>query len=641
MADSSARLTILNGPLAGKELVLEEVVDNILIGSDGACRFHLPSPGISPIHARIWMDAAGVTVYDTHSPRGLYVNDDRVNGQAPLRNGDVLWLGTPGEEEAIMIQVRLPPRPGGASATEASDEPEEATDRTVAMPAPSLAEPEPEVVEAVEMVEETSSTVSMPAPSLDAFAIAEPEPDETESTMVMAVGPEAGPAEVVEPEPEPESDATIVNYAAPAVAPPTEAFYVAEPAPPVEEPPAFEETYALPPEPEEPVKFAVEIPPPAPEPPSFEDETVESPAVVEPPPPPPPPTPPPVAARPATPPPAPAPRAPRPAPAAPAAPPPRPAAPSSAGKFAALGAVGLLVLAGGGFAAWRMLQPAASTAPAPQETPPSTLAPASEPARVAPPVETAPPETLAPEPVPEPPVEEAVTIVKSPPPTQVAAARPPPKATVPPAPSTLSAEVARAQQAATQVAASLARAEGLAAARDFAGAAGAYDEALKLDPSNARATEGKAAALAAVASLKRAFVAGRTSVQSGKAAKGGVSGFDSEDVSVAKAPDYSGRIDFEASPRNVKPSDKYTILVYLTNDGKKSFKIQTVTLTTVTNGARSGGPVSPRDKDLEPQQRVLLAELPGTWQADTKTWAVEVNVTSARGDTLKNTLNWR
>ncbi len=647
MDDSSARLTILNGPLTGKELVLEEIVDNILIGSDGACRFHLPSPGISPIHARIWMDAAGVTVYDTHSPRGLYVNDDRVNGQALLHNGDVLWLGTPGEEEAIMIQVRLPPRggPAAAEAAPAAAEPEsgDLTDRTVSIPAPGLAvEPE-----AIEVVEDTTSTVAMPALSLDAFSIAEPAPeaDDAESTMVMAVSPDLEPVAVSEPEPE--SDRTIVDYARPVRVEPAEAFYVAEPAAPAEEPQPLEDGYALAPEPEVPVKFALDIPPAPPsEPPSFEDETVEQLAVGERPATPQPPAPAPVIARPTAPPPA--PRAPRPAaaPAVPAAPPPRPVGASSAGKYAALAGIGVLVLAGGGFAAWRMLQP--STTPAIEEAPPVTVAVAPDPVQVAPPPVTEPPTTLAPEPLPEPPVEEAVTIVKSPPPTLAAVATRPgaaspaaTKATLAPAPTTLSPELARAQQAATQVTTLLSRADSLAAARDFAGAAQAYDEVLKVDASNARAGEAKGTALAAVASLKKTFVPGRTSVQSGKAAKGGVSGFDSEDVSVAKAPDYSGRIDFEASPRSVKAGDSFTVIAYLTNDGKKSFKIQGVTVNTVSNGERSGGPVSPRDKDLEPQQRVLLAELPGTWQAGAKTWAVEVSVTSNRSDTFKNTLNWK
>ena len=56
--------------------------------------------GVSPIHARLWIDLEGITVYDTNSPRGVYMNDDRVVGQAPLRNGDILWLGPPGDDDS-------------------------------------------------------------------------------------------------------------------------------------------------------------------------------------------------------------------------------------------------------------------------------------------------------------------------------------------------------------------------------------------------------------------------------------------------------------------------------------------------------------------------------------------------------------
>src|SRR5262245_8425594 len=111
MADpTKPNLTILAGPDSGRSYDLDPV-DNLLIGSDPSCPFCIDSPGISPIHARIWVDAEGVTVFDTHSPTGVYVNDDRVSEKAPLRNGDILWLGTPGEETSVMIQVSLPPRP--------------------------------------------------------------------------------------------------------------------------------------------------------------------------------------------------------------------------------------------------------------------------------------------------------------------------------------------------------------------------------------------------------------------------------------------------------------------------------------------------------------------------------------------------
>ena len=103
-----ASLTVLGGPLKGKTLLLEDAVDEILVGSDPDSRFCLDVPGVSPIHARIWLDLAGAKVYDTRSARGVYVNDTRVDGEAPLHDGDILWLGAPGEAESVMIRYRAP-----------------------------------------------------------------------------------------------------------------------------------------------------------------------------------------------------------------------------------------------------------------------------------------------------------------------------------------------------------------------------------------------------------------------------------------------------------------------------------------------------------------------------------------------------
>jgi hypothetical protein len=641
MADTGARLTILNGPLAGRELSLEAAVDNVLIGSDGSCRFHIPTPGISPIHARIWLDAGGVTVYDTHSPRGLYINDDRVNGQAPLKNGDVLWLGTPGEDEAVMIQVRLPPR--SAESPAPADRP--------------ASDAEPEVVEETVMM--SAPPIPPPSEEPDDFAVAEPDDADATVYEVAAEDVAAPPAPAVE-----DPDATVVELMkrASAPIPPPEdadAFAVAEP----EDTEATRMVATAPVN--EPVRFRVDLPvAPPPEPFAFEDETTEMTAAAPPvpeaepeptwfPPPEPPPAPAPTVRVPvaaaATPPPRAAARPPlRPAtppPAAPRAAPERP--PSAAGRYAALAAVAVLFLIGAGFAAWKLLQrPApANDAGAPETAVPVTQAPAppSTVARAEPP----PMQAAAPDPALEPPVEEAVTIVSSDPPTTLATAVTTPRpaqpspaakaATPAPPPTTLSAELARAQQ----VAALMTRAETAAAAWDYAGASATFDEVLKLEPSNARATEGRAQAQAALAALRKGFVAGRTTVTGGKAAKGGLSGFDSEDVSVAKALDYSGRIDFEASPRSVKPGDSFNVQVYLTNDGKKGFKIGNVTVTTAVNGSRSGGPAAVRERDVEPGARVLLTEVPGTWQASTTSWSLEVVVTSSRNDTFRSQLTWR
>src|SRR5206468_96834 len=103
-----ASLTVLGGPLKGKTLLLEDAVDEILVGSDPDSRFCLDLPGVSPIHARIWLDLAGAKVYDTRSSRGIFINDSRVQGEAVLHDGDILWLGPPGEEDSVMIRYRGP-----------------------------------------------------------------------------------------------------------------------------------------------------------------------------------------------------------------------------------------------------------------------------------------------------------------------------------------------------------------------------------------------------------------------------------------------------------------------------------------------------------------------------------------------------
>jgi hypothetical protein len=122
-----ASLTVLGGPLHGRRHDPEEVVGEILIGSDPDCHLALDHPDISPIHARVWADLDQSIVYDTHAPRGLYVNTTRVLGQAPIGEGDVLWLGPPQEEGSVCVQCRfepwvevLPPSPVAEGPVEAA-----------------------------------------------------------------------------------------------------------------------------------------------------------------------------------------------------------------------------------------------------------------------------------------------------------------------------------------------------------------------------------------------------------------------------------------------------------------------------------------------------------------------------------------
>jgi hypothetical protein len=43
-------LTVLGGTLHGKKLTIEDVVVEVLIGSDSDCHLHLDLPTVSPIH---------------------------------------------------------------------------------------------------------------------------------------------------------------------------------------------------------------------------------------------------------------------------------------------------------------------------------------------------------------------------------------------------------------------------------------------------------------------------------------------------------------------------------------------------------------------------------------------------------------
>ena len=200
-----ASLTVLGGPLKGKTLLLEDAVDEILVGSDPDSRFCLDLPGVSPIHARIWLDLAGAKVYDTRSSRGIFINDSRVQGEAVLHDGDILWLGPPGEEDSVMIRYRGPsdlegvqPMPVADGAPSAEDqpssfsigddelafaEPPPVPPAAASPPAPSEGEPLAGLLDDFAFLEEPTAAPPAPSPvpatpAEDEFRAPPPLPDE-------------------------------------------------------------------------------------------------------------------------------------------------------------------------------------------------------------------------------------------------------------------------------------------------------------------------------------------------------------------------------------------------------------------------------------------------------------------------------
>ena len=217
------------------------------------------------------------------------------------------------------------------------------------------------------------------------------------------------------------------------------------------------------------------------------------------------------------------------------------------------------------------------------------------------------------------------------------------------------AQQQKQQQVATQATALLTQAEGAFAAQKYDAAISLYDEVLKLEPANQRAGIGKANALGAKALAQAStgvgrpahgFVTGKTSAQSAETVVGNVPpGFEeTAGVTVKKgsqAAELAGRIQFDVDPDGVKPGEKYTVKVFLSNEGSAPIQITDMLVTTTINGQKRAGPVPPQTRDVAPQQKALLLATPDFWKEDTSAWAMEVVVRTARGETYKNQLSWK
>lgn len=647
MADTKKpSLTVLGGPMAGTRFVFEDASEDITVGSDEGCSFRLQLPGVGPNHARIVVEGGAMSIHDTDTggERGLHVNDNRVGeGGTALRNGDIVWLGTPGDAEVVMLQCILPrltPAPFPAAPMPAAPEDETATlalepdtlfgVETVIQPPPSPAEPSVVLAEEFVMAQEPSA-----APEPVTFAI-----DDEPTQMLPPSSPRF--------EDETEINETVMD--APFVVSEESSTVVLDamdvtgemPEPTVVLPAEPEVTLAMPPL--EPTVSVPWSPPdkssvkpvaakpaaPKPSPPPVAKAASPSAAIKSPP------------ARPA-----PSPR-PRPQPADRSTPPPpRASGGSSTGRYAVIGIVALVVLSAGGYAAWRFLPLKPGPKVAQARPAPTTLSSASTPL-----VTQATPHPIAtaePRPV-EPPTPAPVVATPTPKASATPAAAPSPspspspkKASPTPAPVSTgpSAEAQRAQQAAAQVASLLGQAEAALGSRQYDQAIGHFDEVLRLDPQNAKALADKATAVSLREAARKKFVPGRTAVKTEKAS-GGLAGFDSGDVAVQKAPDFLGRIEFEMSPASgIKPGDAYTLRFFLVNDGKKAIRIQGITVSTVVNGTGSGAPVSAGTREVAPQQRAQLGEVSGSWKDGTTSWSAEVLVTANKGDSLKNQITWR
>jgi hypothetical protein len=143
------------------------------------------------------------------------------------------------------------------------------------------------------------------------------------------------------------------------------------------------------------------------------------------------------------------------------------------------------------------------------------------------------------------------------------------------------------------------------------------------------------------AATRRAFVLERTTATSNKRVNLALAGFDPNGVDVKRAPDIAGRLEFEVSPARVKPGDSYNVKAYLVNDGGKPIRIKQMFVATTVNGALSAGTMPPRLRDVSPRKREVIGTFSDVWRENTATWAMDITVTSERGDVYKNQVTWK
>ena len=322
------------------------------------------------------------------------------------------------------------------------------------------------------------------------------------------------------------------------------------------------------------------------------------------------------------------------------------------------GAAGLLVLAvAGALYLSRPAPPAATPSPAAQVAVAPVNAGASEPSAL--PVEP----TLAP-------AAPAPAQASTPLPTAVPAPRGSQAPSMRPTPDAAAAEAQRraaeeARQAAAQVSVFLNQAESDLAAQKYDASIQGFERALALDSQNARALQGKSAAIAARAIAQAgaarapaappvaapatasapAFVSGRTTTHAAEGAQEAPEGFsDSPGVAVkrgSQAAALPGRILFEVEPRSVSGSTAFKVRIFLLNEGNAPIQVKDMVVSTAINGRASRAPVPPLAREVAPGQQALLREVAGQWKIDTTAWSMEVLVRTQRGDAYQNRVTWQ
>jgi predicted Ser/Thr protein kinase len=120
-------------------------------------------------------------------------------------------------------------------------------------------------------------------------------------------------------------------------------------------------------------------------------------------------------------------------------------------------------------------------------------------------------------------------------------------------------------------------------------------------------------------------------------AAGQLEGFETEDVKTRRPPRFTGRMEFEVLPPEVRPGDSFVVHVVLVNEGREMVRVRGIELATIADGEKAPAPFKALQKEVAPRTRALVAEYSGVW-SDTGSWELEAEVTADGDERVRSKL---
>jgi len=140
--------------------------------------------------------------------------------------------------------------------------------------------------------------------------------------------------------------------------------------------------------------------------------------------------------------------------------------------------------------------------------------------------------------------------------------------------------------------------------------------------------------VAAPAPEPREFTTGRTRIAAAPGAKK-ATGFEVE------LTDFAGAFEFEVTPSPLVPGAPFRVRIFLKNTGKNDAKLDTLTAKVGRNGEVSAPAVKILEDSVKVGQRPMVAEIPGTWAAGTRSWVMDVEAMSKKGERFRSNLTMK